>query len=470
MPYPRRKFLAHALAGVGLLTLGPRVAAAADIPIPNVTGLYTVKVARVAAPTSTAEVSREVRDWPGKVAVGGGRYSMGGQVAVRGGLHLDMRGMNKLVSLDPAARVVRIQAGMRWRDLQEILDKLNLSVKTMQSYANFTAGGTVSVNGHGRYVGNGPVGNSVRALQIVLSDGAITEASRTLNYDLFRAAIGGYGAVGVITEVELDLAENTRMERIVETVALESYPQFFERSVKGSQNCILHNADLLPPAFDAPVAVSWRTSTKNLTEPARLVARGQSYALNQNVIFVMTEFPLGDLLRRKVLHPLLLAKPAVVWRNHEASRDVAELESRTRAMSTYVLQEYFIPVRHFVAFARAMAVVIDKHAAEVLNVSVRHSDADPVTLLPWAKEEVFSFVVYYKQRTFEGAQRRVGEWTRELIDTALKFGGRYYLPYQLHATKEQFAQAYPEADELRALKQRVDPHGNFSNELWGKYL
>lgn len=86
MPYPRRKFIAHALAGVVLLTLGPRVAAAADIPIPNVTGLYTVKVARVAAPTSTAEVSREVRDWPGKVAVGGGRYSMGGQVAVRGGL------------------------------------------------------------------------------------------------------------------------------------------------------------------------------------------------------------------------------------------------------------------------------------------------------------------------------------------------------------------------------------------------
>ena len=32
-----------------------------------------------------------------------------------------------------------------------------------------------------------------------------------------------------------------------------------------------------------------------------------------------------------------------------------------------------------------------------------------MTLLPWAKEEVFSFVVYYKQRTFEGAQRRVGE-------------------------------------------------------------
>ena len=32
-----------------------------------------------------------LRDWPGKVAIGGGRFSMGGQVAIAGGLHLDMR-------------------------------------------------------------------------------------------------------------------------------------------------------------------------------------------------------------------------------------------------------------------------------------------------------------------------------------------------------------------------------------------
>jgi FAD/FMN-containing dehydrogenase len=445
-------------------------AAAPDILISNVTGLYPVKVAKVVAPTSSAEVANAVRSWRGKVGIGGGRYSMGGQVAITGGLHLDMRGMNKRVKLDPGSKVARVQAGMRWRDLQDILDPLGLSVKTMQSYANFTAGGTVSVNGHGRYVGNGPVGNSVRALQLVLADGSVVEASRALNYDLFRAAIGGYGAIGVITEVELDLAVNTRMERVVEPVALEVYPAYFQRAIKGSNNCIFHNADLLPPMFDAPVAVSWRRTDKPLTEPARLVAHGQSYGLNQNVIFVMTELPWGEVLRRKVVHPLLLEKPAVKWRNHEASLDVAELEPRTRAMSTYVLQEYFIPVRHFAAFTREMAAVIRKHDAEVLNVSVRHSEADPVALLPWAKEEVFSFVIYYKQRSYAAAQRRVGAWTRELIDTALKFEGRYYLPYQLHATTEHFAKAYPEAEQLRALKGRVDPEGKFSNELWAKYL
>jgi FAD/FMN-containing dehydrogenase len=470
MDHPRRIFLVQAMAGAGLLALSPRQALAAPgIAIPSVTGLYTVEVARVVAPTSTAQVVQALRGWPGKIAVGGGRYSMGGQVAITGGLHLDMRGMNRLLSLDAAARVARVQAGMRWRDLQDALDPLGLAVQTMQSFSNFTVGGAVSVNAHGRYVGNGPVVNSVRALQLVLADGSVVEATRSSNGALFRAAAGGYGAVGVITEVELDLAQNSRIERIVDRVALDDYPGYFRRVVEGG-DCIFHNADLLPPLFDAPVAVSWKKTTKPLTKPDRLVARGQSYSLDQNMLFAMTELPRGDLLRSRLVHPLLLGKPAVKWRNHEASLDVAQLEPRTRRISTYVLQEYFIPVRHFAAFARAMSGVIRKHDAQVLNVSVRHSPADHTALLPWAKEEVFSFVVYSKQRTGASARRRAGDWTRAMIDAALRFDGRYYLPYQLHATRGQFERAYPEAPRLRELKRSVDPEGRFSNELWAKYL
>jgi FAD/FMN-containing dehydrogenase len=471
MSLSRRTFLFQAMAGAGLLTLSPLPAlSAAVISIPNVTGLYTVEVAKAVAPASTQEAARAVREWQGKVAIGGGRYSMGGQVAIRGGLHLDMRAMNQLVRIDSKNRTARVQAGMRWRDLQDRLDPLGLAVKTMQSYANFTVGGAVSVNAHGRYVGNGPVGNSVRALELVLADGSVVQASREENADLFRAAVGGYGAIGLITEVELDLAENTRIERSVKELKLERYPEYFEREVKRDRGCVLHNADLLPPFFDAPVAVSWRETEKPLTEKARLVQRGQTYAMNQNVIFVVTELPGGDLLRSKVIHPLLMSKAAVKWRNHEASLDVAELEPRTRAISTYALQEYFVPVRHFAAFTRKMAAIIRKHDAEVLNVSVRHSDADTLALLPWAKEEVFSFVVYFKQRSSKAALREVGVWTGELIDAALSFGGRYYLPYQLHATREQFNKAYPEAAQLRELKARTDPDGKFSNEMWAKYL
>src|SRR5262249_43570073 len=51
----------------------------------------------------------------------------------------------------------------------------------------------------------------------------------------------------------------------------------------------------------------------------------------------------------------------------------------------------------------------------------------------------------------------------------LSVGGTYYLPYQPHATAEQFHRAYPRANEYFELKRRVDPHYRFRNMLWDKY-
>jgi FAD/FMN-containing dehydrogenase len=469
----RRTFLAQSLAATGLLTLAPAAPMAAPVlVVANVTDLHAVEVARIEAPRTAAEISTLVTAWPGRVAVGGGRYSMGGQIGVQGGLHIDMRRMNRLVWLRPDDRVVRVEAGMRWRELQALIDPLALAVKTMQSYSNFTVGGSVSVNAHGRYVGHGPIANTIRALQLVLADGTVTEASREHRAELFRAAIGGYGAVGVITEVELDLAGNVRIERSVEQVPLEHYVEHFNARVLADPQAVLHNADLLPPAFDTPVSVTWRRAAgdRPLTESARLVPRDARYGLEQNAIWVMTELPGGRALRQSVVHPMLNSKPAVKWLNHEASLDVAELEPRTRAISTYVLQEYFIPPRHFLSFAQAMGRVLQDDDVEALNVSIRHAPADRVSLLPWAREDVFCFVIYFKQRKTAKAQETVRRWTRALIDLALRHEGRYYLPYQLHATREQFEQAYPEAARLRSLKHQVDPEGKFSNELWRNYL
>ena len=469
----RRRLLVEALASAGVLSLVPPVALAAAGPgqwVANITGLYSVLAAQVLAPTTTAEVAQALHQWPGAVAVGGGRYSMGGQIGITGGLHLDLRGLNRLVWLQVAAQRVRVQAGMRWRDLQDLLDPQDLAVKTMQSFANFSIGGAVSVNAHGRYVGHGPVGHSVRALQLVLADGRVVEASRTQEPQLFAAAIGGYGAVGVITEVELDLARNVRIERLIQPVPLADYPAWFERTVLADPDAVMHNADLSPPHFDAPVGVTWRRSDKPLTRSARLLPRHGRYPLEHGALWALTELPGAAALRKRVVEPLLTNTPEVAWLNHEASLDVAKLEPRSRRTHTWVLQEYFVPARNFLPFAQGLAATLRQHQVQALNVSIRHAPADTVALLPWAREAVFSFVLYHRQRTDAAARAAVGVWTRALIDQVLAHEGRYYLPYQLHASRAQFEQAYPEVTALRALKARVDPGCRFSNELWAKYL
>ncbi|MCI2245560.1 hypothetical protein L3067_13180 [Xanthomonas sp. PPL568] len=68
------------------------------------------------------------------------------------------------------------------------------------------------------------------------------------------------------------------------------------------------------------------------------------------------------------------------------------------------------------------------------------------------------------------ADRDAAVWTRQLIDAALAHGGRYYLPYRLHASTRQFAAAYPEAEAFARIKHQVDPQGRFRNHLWDEYL
>ncbi|HET9236501.1 MAG TPA: hypothetical protein VFO10_04595 [Oligoflexus sp.] len=128
---------------------------------------------------------------------------------------------------------------------------------------------------------------------------------------------------------------------------------------------------------------------------ARLIPRDQKYWLEPNVISAISSLPFGAELRSKVLDPLVKSKELVVWRNHEASYDVGQLEPVTpRLVFTYVLQEYFIPVDQFDAFVPSLARIFQKHSVNVINVSIRHALPDPGTLLAWAPKEAFSFVVY----------------------------------------------------------------------------
>jgi hypothetical protein len=84
-----------------------------------------------------------------------------------------------------------------------------------------------------------------------------------------------------------------------------------------------------------------------------------------------------------------------------------ELEPASRKDSTYVLQEYFVPYEKFDAFVPLMKEIFTKYDANIINVSVRHAKKDPGVLLAWAKSEVFSFVVYYKQDTSLKAREHV---------------------------------------------------------------
>jgi FAD/FMN-containing dehydrogenase len=441
----------------------------AGVRVNDVTGLNPIPVWAVSVPTTVEQVRDAVRRADGPISIGGGHFSMGGQTASPGSLHLDLRRLDRVLEFRPQEQVLRVQAGIRWCDIQRFIDPHGLSLKVMQTYANFTVGGSLSVNVHGRYVGLGPLILSVRSLRIVLADGSVVEASPSLNSDLFRGAIGGYGGLGVIVEAELQLTDNVRVRREHAVMPTREYARWFRERVRSHDDAVFHNADLYPPHYATARAVTWRRTTEAPTRPERLQPIRRHYPIERYFYWAFTETPGGKWRRQHLLDRLLYLSSPVHWRNYEAGYDVAELEPASRRRTTYVLQEYFVPVARFDDFVARMAEILGRHRVNAVNVSVRHAHADPGSLLAWAREEVFAFVLYHKQRTRDNARARVAVWTRELVEAAIACGGCHYLPYQPHATREQFHRAYPRAREFFALKRRLDPDYRWRNTLWDTY-
>jgi FAD/FMN-containing dehydrogenase len=248
----------------------------------------------------------------------------------------------------------------------------------------------------------------------------------------------------------------------------DDYVAWHRANVLGQEDVVLHHAVIYPTSYTNVVAEVCTRTDKALTITDRLPAMGPPTAVERSVLGLVTHTPAGPFIHESIYDPLT-AQPAVAWRNYEAARDAYSLEPASRRRSTYVLQEYFVPAARFTPFVRAMARIFDESGANILNVSIRHTRADPLSLLAWARNEVYSFVVYHEQGTSADACEAVAGWTRRLIDAALAEGGSYYLPYQIHATRDQFLAAYPHAQDYFAVKRRVDPQYKFRNRLWEAY-
>ena len=434
----------------------------------DVTGMNPIEVAQVLAPTELEQIVTAVSGHAGPIAIGGGRYSMGGQTATEQALQLDMRRFNQVLEFSAERREIRVQAGITWREVLEYIDPHGLSPQIMQSYANFTVGGALSVNAHGRYVGQGPLVLGVRSLRLVLADGQVVDASPTHNSELFHGAIGGYGGLGVIVEATLPLVENSKLVRQTQLMPLGDYAQFFASQVRGNPDMVMHNGILYTDDYDSVRAVSYLRKDAPLTVIERLVPLDRDYKAMRAALAVASSNG-GAKVRESVVDPLLLKRPQVQWRNHEASLDVRELQPISGTDYSYVLQEYFVPEAQLEPFVAGMRDVLKAHKVKVANISIRHAKADPGTLLAWAREDTFALVIYYRQGVSPSERAAVGDWTRQLIDLAIAHQGSYYLPYQIHASREQFLAAYPRAKEFFALKKRVDPSNKFRNKLWDAY-
>lgn len=437
----------------------------------NKTRIDTIVKVMPGIARATQQISaliRQAKEEGKKISIAGAQHSMGGHSIYPDGIVLDMKTFHEK-ELDSSKQILRVGAGALWSEVIPYLDRYGKSVSVMQSNNSFSVGGSIGVNCHGWQCNAPPISSTVVSFHLMNAEGAVLNCSRTENAALFSLVLGGYGLFGVILDVNLKVVDNKNYAVHHYQIRSEDYLKEFQQLVKGDGKVEMAygRINVNPDHFMEEAILS--TYTIDPEQPEQLVSGNNYSSLRRAVFRGSANSSYGKNLRWKMEK---MSGSVISGRKFSRNRllnEGVEVFQNTDPDHTDILHEYFIPGAAVASFIKALKNVIPSHQVDLLNITVRNVMKDEDTYLAYANEEVFGFVMLFNQKKGAQQEKEMKELTQKLIDIAISLKGTYYLPYRLHATKEQLSQAYPAAESFFLLKKKYDPGLLFRNQFYEVY-
>jgi FAD/FMN-containing dehydrogenase len=433
----------------------------------NQTRMKTVKISSdlAIAKLQLRQMLKEAKSQGKKVMTSGSRHTMGGQTIFPNGIALDMTQFNHM-RLNSTTRILTVQSGATWSAVIPYLNQHGFSVAVMQSNNDFSIGGTMSANAHGWQHDHSPFASTIESFGLMLADGTVVHCSRQENAELFSLVLGGYGLFGIVLEVNLKAVPNQLYVAQRTVIPSRDYIKTYRSQVSSKTGMAYGRLSIAPERFLQEAILTVYDSA--LAAPPSSLATSSEPGLSRTVFRGSVGSDYGKSLRwqlekmsggeagTEVSRNQILNRPSTLFENHQQAK-------------TEILHEYFIPPESLEQFLEKCRQTIPAHQADLLNVTIRNVHPDSDSFLRYADQEMFGLVMLFHQSRTGGEDAKMQALTEELIEAALAVGGRYYLPYRLHATPEQFERAYPQGREFFQLKRKYDPYQLFQNQFYTKY-
>jgi glycolate oxidase len=406
----------------------------------------------VCLPTSTAEVAACVRiarrhDRP-FVPRGAGTGLAGGAVPVEGAVVIVTTKMDRILEVDPEARVAWVEPGVVNLDLTRHLAPLGLHfAPDPSSQQACTVGGNVANNSGGPHcLASGVTSGHVLAVEVVLPDGEVAvlgalDAEPT-GLDLRGAFVGSEGTLGIATRIAVRL---TPLPPAVATLLLDF------TSVDAAAEAV---SDIIAAGI-VPAAVEMMD--QRITEAAEAFAHAGYPTDAAAVLLVEVDGLPGAVADATALVTRIGevrgartvrvaaddAERALLWKGRKSAFGAV-----ARVKPNYYLHDTVVPRRRLVEVLRQVYAIADRHELLVMNV-FHAGDGNLHPLLVFDARE-------------PGVMARVHAAGEEIVAASLAAGGVLSGEHGIGLEKRDLMPLQFSPDDLDAqarLRDAFDPDG-----------
>ncbi len=438
----KRTFLRICSAALASPVLAPWLAWAQGVKLKNWAGNLEYGTEKLTAANSVTAVQEFVVKQR-KLKVLGTRHCFN-DIANSTDQFLSVKQMDEVIALDAAARTVSVEAGMTYGQLCPHLDGKGWALHNLASLPHISIAGACSTATHGSGEKNGNLATAVSALEMVNAAGDVVKLSRAKDGEVFRGAVVGLGALGVITRITLDIQPRFMMQQYVyENLPLKELKDHFD-AIESS-------------AYSVSLFTDWREESINEVWLKTRMDSGQPWDAPREFF--------GATRAIRNLHPIMalsaencteqMGVPGP-WFERLPHFRMGFTPSAGKELQT----EYFVPRPQAVEAILAIQRLHDQISPNLLISEIRTIAADELWMSPCYQQDSVTLHFTWKQ-DWPAVSKVLLVIEKELAP----FRPRPHWGKLFTISSEQLHSSYKKLPDFVELSRKYDPQGKFQNEF-----
>ena len=413
----------------------------------NWAGNYTYKARKLHRPETVEQVQELVRGGE-KLKVLGTRHSFNDIADSHQDL-ISLEHFTDVTALNRERRTVTVGAGVRYGDLCRVLHREGFAVHNLASLPHISVAGACATATHGSGVTHGNLATVVSGMEIVTGNGEVIVLSREQDGSQFEGAVVGLGALGVVTQITLDIVPAFEVRQDV-------YEQLPFAQVAA------HFDEIVSSAYSVSLFTNWQSETFNQVWLKSVVAADAPFDLGPELF--------GATRATRPLHPIPDMSPVNCTEQlgipgpwHERLPHF-RLEF-TPSSGEELQSEYFVPRNQAVAAFRAI-VSLKEHIAPLLQISEVRTIAADNLWMSMAYHQDCVGIHFTWEKNWPAVQQVL-----PLIEEALApFGARPHWGKLFTMAPTRLQACYEKLPDFQQLMRQYDPQGKFHNPFLETYV